>query len=193
MKNISKYISIIFHPSISTFLGFLILILGKGYRIYDLLIVTFFFSIFPFLITLILKVTGRISDLFIKERSERFLPILISLIGYVVGIILILPINLISYIAIIYVINTLIILLITIKCKISIHVATIMGMVTSILIVFSNSIETIFPILFLPVIVGWARLNQRAHTFRQVILGGLISFMLTFIELFLFFSYFRTS
>ncbi|ARM76719.1 hypothetical protein [Acidianus manzaensis] len=186
---ISRYLSIIFHPSVSTFIGFLILILGKGYRLYDLIVLTFFFSIYPFLVTLVLKKMGKLSDLLIRRREERFLPILLSLIGYILGIILALPINLISYIAISYVINTVIILGITTKCKISIHVATITGMVVAIIMVFSDII--FLPLLSLPIIVGWARIKEKAHTLKQVIMGGILSFLLTFIELSLFFAIFN--
>lgn len=185
---LSRYISIIFHPSIVTFLGFLVIILGTSFSLKEILVTSFFFSIYPFLVTFILKKEGKVSDLFVTKREERFLPIILSLVGYLIGITLLLPLDIISFIAIAYFVNTLIILLITLKYKISVHVATIAGMMVAIIMVFRSYI--LLFLLLLPVIVAWARIKEKAHSLGQVMLGGILSSVLTFVELSLFFNLF---
>jgi len=178
-----KIISIIFHPSISTFLGFLIIFLARCRNLLDFVDIIFFFSILPLLITLVMWKLGKISDLFISRREERGRVIIIVLLGYLLGSLVLYYFNfspIFFYLSIAYIVNTILILSISLKYKISIHVATITAISTALIMILG--IKFIFFYLF-SIIVGIARVKIKAHTIDQVLSVFIISIIVTFIQL----------
>lgn len=178
-----RIISVIFHPSISTFIGFLIIFLLKCRNLLGFIDLVFFFSILPFLITLVMLKLGMISDLFISKREERGKAILVVLVGYVIGSLVLYyffysPV--LFYLSIAYIVNTLIILAISLRYKISIHVATITAISTALTMILG--IKFVFFYIF-SLIVGIARVRIKAHTVDQVVSAFIISILVTFVQL----------
>ncbi|MUM63755.1 hypothetical protein D1867_00475 [Acidianus infernus] len=178
-----RLISIIFHPSISSFLGFLIIFLARCRSLLAFADIIFFFSILPFLITLVMWKLGKISDLFVSRREERAKVIIIVLVGYILGSAFLYYFNsspIFFYLSIAYIVNTLVILSISLKYKISIHVATITAISTALTMILG--IKFIFFYLF-SIIIGIARVKIKAHTVDQVLSAFIISIIVTFIQL----------
>ncbi|BDC17197.1 hypothetical protein [Acidianus sp. HS-5] len=181
--NLGKFISILFHPSNSTLLGFLIIFLLRcENELVDFLDIVFFFSIMPFLITLILRKMGKISDLFVTKREERGKVITLALIGYILGL-FILYIDfspILFYLSIAYVVNTVIILAISTKYKISIHVATITAIATALTMILGIKFLAFY---LLSIMVGIARIKIKAHTIDQVTSAFILATIITFIQI----------
>ncbi len=177
-----RIISIIFHPSISTFLGFLIIFLTICRNYFALFDIVLFFSFLPFLITLVMKKLGKISDLFVSKREERGKVIIIALLGYLLGSI-ILNLNsspIFFYLSVAYIVNTIVILLISMRYKISIHVATITAISTALVVILGIKFMFFY---VLAVIVGIARVRMKAHTIDQVLSAFILSTIITSIQL----------
>jgi membrane-associated phospholipid phosphatase len=76
--------------------------------------------------------------------------------------------------------NTVIMMLISLKWKISIHASGIAGPLTA--LVFSLGVIAV-TFLLLVVPVAWARLTLKAHTPMQVIVGALLTILITWVQL----------
>jgi membrane-associated phospholipid phosphatase len=76
--------------------------------------------------------------------------------------------------------NTLVMMLITRRWKISIHASGIAGPTTA-LIASLGIWASIFFVLLVP--VGWARIKLKAHTPTQLLAGALVTVPLTWIQL----------
>ena len=84
-----------------------------------------------------------------------------------------------------YACNTVIMLLITLRWKISIHASGVAGPATA--LVYSMGVwAAAFFILLVP--VGWARVQLKAHTPWQVFAGALVTAIATWLQLKIYFS-----
>lgn len=124
---------------------------------------------------------GVVDDWFVGDRRFRIGPLLVSLGSFIVLFFLSLiyglrVFNLLSYI---YVCNTVVAIAITMKWKISIHLYGLAGPLTFLVIVYDGFYWLWF--LLVP-IVAWARLKLRAHSLSQVVAGGILGVLLTYIE-----------
>ena len=125
----ARLVSYAFHPLVVTAFGFLAFCLVKGCPVYSVVYAEVFFALVPYFITLSFKATGRARSVMLEGREERLLPITLSLLSYLVGAVLtyfsgppyLLPVEL-GYIA-----STVIILLMTLKFKVSVHVSVYSG------------------------------------------------------------------
>ena len=184
---LDKVISLTFHPSVSTFLGYAIIY--YMYRnLLDLFTSLIFFSLLPFLLTVFLRKIGKVSDLLVTRRNERKGVILLSLLGYMIGAFIMykIGINLFFYVSILYIINSLIILLITLFYKISIHVSVLTSIATFLTEVFGLKFSFLYLLAFL---VAWARVKAKEHTVDQVVSALLLFTLFTFFEVKLFLSF----
>lgn len=179
---VENLISLIFHPSVSTALGFIIIYLIRCKNLPDLLISLIFFSFTPFLITLILMRRGRVSDLLVTRREQRGRVITLSILGYLIAIALIYiyGINLLFYVALLYTLNSFFILLITLKYKISIHVAALSGVSTVLLFLVSKYFVIMY---FVTALVAWARVKAKEHELSQVVSAYVFFALLTYLEI----------
>ncbi|BCU71177.1 hypothetical protein KN1_24740 [Stygiolobus caldivivus] len=179
---IENMISLIFHPSVSTSLGFIVIYAVCCHDLLDLVITLTFFSFFPFLLTLILLKLGKVSDLLVTKREERGLLILLSFIGYLAAVLILYltGVNLFLYISILYIINTLLIFLITLVYKISIHISVLSGVATTLTLLFGINFAFLY---IVTVIVAWARVKAKEHTLSQVLSALILFSVLTFLEI----------
>ncbi len=146
----------------------------------------FFLSIGPFTYILIGVRLGKLSDVDVSKRSERVGPFIFGLISVCLGwFALVLthgPAPLISTV-IVTAISGLIMLVITLWWKISLH-ASSLGAAATILTVLYGSV--MLPTFALLVLVSWSRVVLRRHTLAQVIAGSLLSIALSALILKLF-------
>lgn len=130
------------------------------------------------------------TDSDISNREDRFAPLIIGTASYFIGFILSWLLNLPSFLTVLllcYTTNTFIVMLITTKWKISIHTTGLSGPVAA-LIMLLGPIGALFGLLY-PVLI-WSRVTLKKHTMAQAISGGVLGFILTVVETFLFLSLF---
>lgn len=145
--------------------------------------------------------TGRARSVEVRERGKRTGPLAAGVIGYLVGIVVMAltgttAVPLIVALALTFPVNTLVVLLITLRFKISIHVVAVAGFVAGLLFValapwpglpepaFLRVGAVLAAGLMVPLVM-WARVHAKAHTLPQVLLGAAFGFALPLAELWL--------
>ncbi len=139
----------------------------------------FFLSIGPFTYIFIGVRLGKLSDVDVSKRTERVGPFTFGLISICLGwfalVLAHAPTPLISTV-IVTAISGLIMMVITLWWKISLH-ASSLGAAATILTVLYGAI--MLPTFLLLVLVSWSRVVLRRHTLSQVIAGSLLSITLS--------------
>ncbi len=140
-------------------------------------------TVVPMLLVYGLKKIGRVSDYNITFREQRFLPLLVmvgvNLLGYEVLIQIDAP-RIISGILLFTAVNTVLILLITLQWKISIHLLTLTSSIALLCVQFGLLPAVL--LLLVPVLM-WSRIMLKAHTFMQTLVGSLVGFAVMYAEL----------
>lgn len=129
---------------------------------------------------------GLLKDMYAYERQTRFKPFMGAILCYFLGLIALIAASaplLVSVLMAGYMVNTIIMMLITLRWKISIHASGIAGPATFLVYAFGIQFWWVL-LLILP--VGWARLKLKAHTLSQVVMGFLLTVALTYLQLFFF-------
>ncbi|MEM6782278.1 MAG: hypothetical protein AAF624_00900 [Bacteroidota bacterium] len=160
-----------------------------------------FFGLVPLAYIGWMVATGRARSVEVRERDKRTSPLAAGIIGYIVGVILIATtgqtaVPLLVALALTFPVNTTLVLLITLRFKISIHVTAVAGFVAGLLFVtwvpwvglpeppFLQSGPVLACSLMLPLIM-WARVHAKAHTVQQVTMGAVLGTLLPLTELWL--------
>ncbi|MDB4581990.1 hypothetical protein N9164_02440 [Draconibacterium sp.] len=197
-KKISSLISIIFHPVLVPTLGFLILFNSGFYfsmltwevKRYVLLIVLFSTGILPMLSVAILAINPRFNINMDKSR-DRIIPLLFSSVFYYIGFILLgrikaFPVFKLFLIASVLVI--ILLLIISLKWKISNHMAAIGGLAGTVFALSfrsgTNPVYTILLVIIVSGIVGTARLVLEKHKISQLIAGYTLGFSILYLVIF---------
>ena len=126
------------------------------------------------------------TDRDISNRSDRYMPLIIGIVSYIIGFMICLVFNLdhfLTALLLCYATNTGVVLLITIKWKISVHTTALSGPVAA-LILLLGPLGAIFGVIY-PVLI-WSRVLLKKHTLAQAISGGVQGFFLTVLEMYLF-------
>lgn len=141
-------------------------------------ITLFFLSIGPFAYILIGVRLGKLSDVDVSRRTERVGPFIFGLLSVCLGwFVLVLvhgPTPLISTV-IVTAISGLIMMMITLWWKISLHAGSL-GAAATILTMLYGAV--MLPAFALLVLVSWSRVVLHRHTVAQVIAGSLLSIVL---------------
>jgi membrane-associated phospholipid phosphatase len=143
-----------------------------------------FVSLLPILFVALMVWWGKIGDMHMQERRERFLPFLVSIFCTVIAIVILLVLNappVLPLIAVITLVNLTAIALITLAWQISMHAMSITSAIIAIGVVFSVGLALLF--VPLAVLVGAARISLKRHTPAQVIGGTLLGALLPMIVL----------
>ncbi|MEO1479483.1 MAG: hypothetical protein AAFV01_12980 [Bacteroidota bacterium] len=160
-----------------------------------------FFGVVPLAYIGWMVTTGRARSVEVRERDKRTGPLAAGIIGYIMGVALIATtgqtaVPLLVALALTFPVNTILVLLITLKFKISIHVTAVAGFVAGLLFVtlvpWAGLPEPPFlqlgPVLacgFMLPLIMWARVHAKAHTVQQVVLGAVFGTLLPLSELWL--------
>ncbi|UZJ42740.1 phosphatase PAP2 family protein [Prosthecochloris sp. SCSIO W1101] len=151
---------------------------------WDYFLLLFFAStVIPVLLIYGLKKIGKVSDYNITFREQRFLPLLVmvgvNFLGYELMQQLEAP-RIFTGILLFNAVNTVLILLITLQWKISVHLLTLASSIALLYIQFGT---VVFWLMFLVPVLMWSRIYLKAHTFMQTLVGSLIGFLVMFAEL----------
>lgn len=197
-EKLAKIISIIFHPILIPTLG-LLLLLNSGFyfsmlswdaKRYILLVVFFSTGILPMLSVAILALNPRF-DINMQNSRDRIIPLLFSSAFYYLGYMLLnkmkaFPVFKIFMIASVLVI--LLLLVISIKWKISTHMAAMGALAgTFFALSFRSGVNPAGPILLVILIsgiVGSARLILQKHSLWQITTGFLSGFLILYLVIY---------
>lgn len=196
---LAKNISTLTNPPIICIPLFLIISLtlsfeNKGFNISKFigleLISLIFASVLP--MAIIIHWARKLNtDGDISNRQDRFIPLIVGVVSYFIGFILSLIMNLDYFLTILllcYSVNTAIVMIITLKWKISIHTTGLSGPVGALILLLGPA-GALFGLIY-PVLI-WSRVTLKKHTMAQAITGGVQGFFLTVIEMHLFRSIFK--
>ncbi len=168
--------------TLATFIP-LVLTYGNGNTFKLVAITGFFGCVLPIISIVVLLKKNMISDFYATERSERFIPFLTTIFSYLLGTIYLIIIQApgpITALMACYMVNGIILALITLKWKISIHASGVTSPITALVYLLGMRLAPLF-VLVLPVI--WARLELNAHSKMQLTVGALLSTVLTWFQM----------
>jgi membrane-associated phospholipid phosphatase len=182
-NNLAPIISTIFSPFI-IFSFILIFVMFYYYTNFlsnlpNALIGLFFGVVIPGATIIWLYMHKFIKDVHLNNKKDRQIPLLICIVSALSGLIFLLYLGSPQYLlAVIMMLmfNCLCIFLITFFWKISVHAATYSAAVTVVLFVISP----FWWFLYLGIlIIGWARVYEKRHTWLQIFAGTLLAALVT--------------
>lgn len=190
-EKIAKIISNVFHPVILPFLGFLLLlgtglyssILTSDARNYILLVVFFSTATLPMLSVAMLALNPRF-DVLMQNSRDRIIPLLFSSVFYYIGYVLLSRVHFLPVFKLFMIASVLVIvllLLISFKWNISIHMATI-GSISATFFALSfragaNPVVAIIIVVLLSGLIGTSRLILNKNSLPQVAAGYILGFI----------------
>jgi len=166
-------------------LTFLALLISKGASNSLLLamISLGFGTVIPLAVLYCLVRRGIIRDMCVSERKSRVVAFAGTILSYLlggIGLLLARAPSIVTAAMLCYLGNALVLMLISLKWKISVHASGITGPAT----VLSYSMGMSALVLFgLAIPVGWARTKLGAHTLAQVLAGALLAIVITWLQL----------
>jgi len=163
-------------------------------NLYEFLIITIVCAIFASILPIILVLwwlkdkngTDKEIDMDIPERSERNYPLLLVILSYAIGFLVLYFLNaptITTVLMFCYFSNTLAVFFINLYWKISIHSLGVAGPVAALVYVFG--LYGLPFILIIPLVM-WSRLYLKEHTLTQVIIGAILGFSFTSLQLYFF-------
>lgn len=147
------------------------------------LLTTAFATVLPLVVIYLMLRKGLLKDMYAYDRKTRFKPFLGAVLCYLLGLLSLVAASaplMVSVLMAGYLINTVIMMLITLRWKISIHASGVAGPATFLIYAFGIQFWWTW-LLIIP--VGWARLRLRAHTQGQVVIGFFLTVALTYLQL----------
>ncbi len=182
--------SFVFNPAVMTAFAFIILMYPlEGVQASLVLAICITFgTLVPLGMMYHLSKQGLISDFYVSEKKERTKPFAGAIVSYIVGSVVLLLVRapaIVTALMLCTAGNSVIMMLITFRWKISIHASGIAGPVTT-LVYATGAWAAVLFLLLIP--VGWARVRLRAHTPWQIFAGALVTIISTWIQLIIYFS-----
>jgi membrane-associated phospholipid phosphatase len=179
---LARYLSNILAPACVSLPTVLLVALyhtqSLGSALYYACITLFFLSFGPMVYIIIGVRLGKFSDVDVSRRSERVGPFLFGITSVSLGYILLYfshgPKNL-QTLLLITAISAVILMIITLWWKISIHASSLAGAITMLTALYG---AIVLPTLVLLVLVNWSRVVLHRHTLAQVVGGSLVSIAL---------------
>jgi len=142
-------------------------------------LVLFFLTFGPMVYVLVGVRIGKFTDADVSVRSQRFGPFLFGIISAFIGLAILLfthgPKNL-QTLLLITVISGIVMFIITLWWKISIHASSLAAAATLLTALYGSVLLIAFVLL---IAVCWSRVVLRRHTLGQVVAGSLVSIALT--------------
>jgi membrane-associated phospholipid phosphatase len=182
---VAESISKMFSPPITTAFTFLALLISE--RASNLLLLAMvsltFGTAIPLAILYYLLRRGTIPDLYVSERKSRPVAFSGALLSYLlggIGLLLTQAPPVVTAAMFCYLGNSLTLMLISYRWKISVHTSGIAG--PAIVLTYSLGGGAI-TLLCLTIPVGWARMKMGVHTLAQVATGALLTIAITWLQL----------
>ena len=143
---------------------------------------------------------GRIASIMIRNRSRRTGPLLVGMGSSLVGLVVLYATlrtstALVVWLLLLHTLNSGLILLVTLRWKISIHLSALAGFFSALLFIghaaWSSPTWTsgvlppalLYALMLLLPLLMWARVRVGAHTWAQVTAGALLGLVLPYSEL----------
>lgn len=126
------------------------------------------------------------TDKDISNKEDRFIPLIVGVVSYFIGFLIALILGVSNFLIVLilcYTVNTFLVMLITVKWKISIHTTGLAGPVAA-LIMLLGPIGALFGLVY-PVLI-WSRYTLEKHTMAQAIAGGVFGLIMTVLEAYLY-------
>jgi|SRR5579863_644351 len=139
----------------------------------------FFLTLGPMVYILIGVRKGWLSDVDVSRRTERAGPFFFGITSVALGLILLRYVNAprnLETLLLITTISGVIMLIVTLWWKISIHASSMAGAATMLTALYG---AVMLPTFLLLILVSWSRVVLRRHTTAQVIAGSLLSIALS--------------
>jgi membrane-associated phospholipid phosphatase len=139
----------------------------------------FFLTLGPMVYVLIGVRKGWLSDVDVSRRTERAGPFLFGITSVALGLILLRYVNApknLETLLLITTISGVMMLIVTLWWKISIHASSMAGVATMLTALYG---VVMLPTFLLLILVSWSRVVLRRHTTAQVIAGSLLSIALS--------------
>lgn len=186
-ETLANFISTVSNPPFVAIPVFLIInytLLYGGDWLWFSAISIFFVSILP-IITSSLWIKKKNLEVDMPRRQDRIYPLLLVIASYITGVAVLYILGappLTTVLMICYLNNTIIVLLFSLYWKISIHAMGIAGPATAIIYLFGG-----YGVLFslLVPLVLWSRLYLKRHTPAQLIVGTVLGYFLTAVQIYL--------
>jgi hypothetical protein len=143
----------------------------------------FFSGVLPVSIIFVQRRSGIVTEMMVNERDERTKPFLGAISSYVLGTFALVYLEApaaMVYLMACYLVNSVFMMMITLRYKISIHASGVAGPAT--FLVHQYGVR-LWPFTLILIVVGWARLELRMHTVGQVAWGVLLTVLLTLTQL----------
>ncbi|GCE47426.1 PAP2 superfamily protein [Thermosporothrix hazakensis] len=184
---IARYLSAILSPIVISIPAVFLVALSQAANQYTALgytaLTLFFLSVGPMIYIAIGVKMGKLSDLDVSKRSQRTGPFLFGLSSALLGLIALAltraPRALQSVLLATIIIGV-ILLIITVWWKISMHAASLSGALTILTIIYG---AICLPAYVLLLLVCWSRVILRRHTTGQVIAGSIAGVLLPWLLL----------
>lgn len=181
----AKAVSLVFNAPVLAVCTFLYVYLRAGPAPgYGVAVAAAFFSgVMPILLILYMKRSGIVSEMMVDNREDRTRPFLGALASYLLGVAALCLLGAppaMIYLMACYFVNSLAMMLITLRYKISIHAAGVAGPAVFLVRLYGLAI---WPFLLVAAVVFWARYQLDMHTVWQLILGMLVTGLLTYVQL----------
>jgi hypothetical protein len=191
---LAKIVSVIFHPVLLPTLGFILLFTSGFYnsmltvdaKRFILLVIFFSTATLPMLSVAILALNSKF-DFLMPNNRDRIIPLLFTSIFYYIGFILLGRIHFLPVFKLFMIASVLLIvllLLISFKWKISIHMASI-GAVSATFFALSfrggvNPMTAIVIVVIVSGLIGTARLVLNKNNLLQVTAGYILGFIILY-------------
>jgi len=144
-----------------------------------ILIFLFFATILPGLYIFWLRETGKIKDIHMADRSERKWPFMLAGISSAFGALLLYEVgtaHTIVALAVTYAVIAVLVAIITLFWKISVHTAMFASVVTVAAIIF-GPVYAWFYLILIP--LAWSRIFRKRHTIWQTTAGAVMAVVVT--------------
>jgi len=198
LKKAAQILSILFHPVLLPTLGF-VLLFNSGFYFsflsweaqrYVLLVVFFTTAVLPLIGVALLALRSNF-DLSLKKNNDRIVALLFTGIFYYLGFLLLGRIKAFPIFKVILLASVLVIiaiLLLSLKWKISAHMAAL-GSLTGVVfaIAFRTGINPFIPILILVLasgLTGTSRLMLEKNNLPQVATGYILGFLIVYLTIY---------
>ena len=138
----------------------------------------------PIILYFILRQKKLLIDSDASIKEERTLPFSVAIVFYTIGLIILIFFQ-VSIISIAfwfcYISNTIITIFINKNWKISAHAMGAAGPFAALTFLFGVSVSYF---LIIVVLVGWARVELKCHSFAQVLAGVVLAFVSTYLQVY---------
>jgi len=197
-RKLAKVISIVFHPVIVPTLG-MVLLFNSGFyfelllweaKRFVLLVVFFTTCILPMLSVAVLSLNPKF-DVNMPDSRDRLIPLLSSALFYYLGFFLLRKVQAVPEFKLFMLASVLVIvalLVISIKWKISNHMATIGGLSGALFaLAFRNGINPVYSVLIVVLLsglIGSARLSLKKHSVAQLAAGYGLGFVVLYLVIY---------